>query len=170
MMEKEITFKAVNKKKGLLFAGIYMIIVLVAISMILGFTNVADFIDRIGHKASAIIAVIIIVLPAFLMMRLIYPTIRFFIESNSMMIYEDRKMITQAPLSDIHTMTLNVKQLNMLELKDAQSYTIYSCVPFDKKDAIQDIARAITAKQSFRKSVTGKKYFGQTIDAITYTR
>jgi len=169
---KTYQYLEVNPGKGIAFALIYMVIVVLIASFVFGgFFELANAVDNFGSaKFVGFLTGIIVIAPVFLLIRLVYPKVHIVTDGSQLTISRKKQQDRIIPFTDIFIVALNAQRMNTLTLYGRSGEVLISILPFNNHPILKQIAEDIISGGTFQKTVESKKLFNTSYEAITYRR
>lgn len=162
-----------NSTKSIIFIVIYFTVWIIGASFYFGgLLQLADAVDNVGSaKLAGFLVGILVILPFFAMMRLVYTKVNVEIEQNTIRFIKKGKETTTILYSEIGKMIVNAERMNTLHLYDKNGGLLWTILPMvNAKDLITEIPQIIAGSENFKIDTTSKKFFGTAYNTISYQR
>ncbi|RQO32279.1 hypothetical protein DBR32_01325 [Taibaiella sp. KBW10] len=170
--QETYTFLQIKPFRGLVFTVVYLVVAISLLAMAMGgFDRLAAFVHNFGSNFGiGLLGAVVLLVPAFLLIRLIYPKITVRLDGDSLSITKHRKETQVIRYDAVWKITLNVRQLNVLELWDQQDRLLGHFKPLNNSEVLRKMIDAITGSARFVKSRQEKRIFKSSYEALTYVR
>lgn len=168
---KTFQFKKNDKKRGAILAIAYLVIVFMICYFLFGGINgMADKVNSFGSaKAAGLIIGIIVLLPFFVLLRLIQPMVSVNIDTQKMTVAQKGKEVIVVPIGTIDKMELNVTNFNTLNIYDKLNNLLVHLQVPQQSNTLKQIADELSSS-GFEKNKGSRRYFNTEIETLICKR
>jgi len=169
---KTYNYLEVNQGKGVGFALAYVALIVVILSVVFGgFGGLADAVNNFGSsKVLGFLVGIVLILPIFFLIRLIYPKVSIHTSTTMLTIVKKNQPDLLIHYNEIYAVALNAQRLNTLTLYGKSNEVLFHIQPFNNHQLMPELVNEILKSNAFRKSVTQTRLLNTTYDMIVYQR
>ncbi len=169
---KTYNYLEVNAGKGIGFALAYVALIVIILSFVFGgFLGLADAVNNFGSsKGLGFLVGFLCIAPIFFLMKFIYPKIN--LTTNDKYVLVNRKNQPDLVINydQINAIALNAQRLNTLTIYGQSNEVLFHIQPFNNHHFMAELVKDITAKNSYKKSVTQKRMLNTNYDMVVYQR
>ena len=172
MQIKKIEFKQNDLKIGIPLALIYFITVFTICYLVFGgIIGMADAVNNFGSaKGIGLLVGLCFMAPFFVLLHFVMPRHTLEFHPDKITVYKNRKEETVIYYNNIAAMQLNVSRMNRLDILDSQHNILYYILPQNKPQVLEATISEISKYIDLERQRGTKKYFGQNVDTIIYSR
>ncbi|RZK21475.1 MAG: hypothetical protein EOO86_00930 [Pedobacter sp.] len=169
---KNYTYLEVNAAKGIGFALAYVALIIIILSFAFGgFLGLADAVNNFGSsKGLGFLVGIVCIAPIFFLMKFIYPKINLTTNDKYLLVNRKNQPDLVINYDQINAIALNAQRLNTLTIYGQSNEVLFHIQPFNNHHLMAELVKDITAKNSYKKSVTQKRMLNTSYDMVVYQR
>ena len=162
----------VNPGKGIAFALIYIILIVIILSFVFGgFLGLANAVNNFGSsKGLGFLIGIVCLAPIFFLMKFIYPKITISTNDTEIVVTRKNQPYKIIRFDEINGVVENQKRLNTLTIYDRNNEILFHLQPFNNHQIMQKITKEVIAKHEFKKAIIQKKLFNTSYNSTIYAR